>query len=88
MYATRPPGTYKAVIKGKFYGGDWFDFDTTDSGVNPLEFKAINEITLDTDKDGLSDLEEKAIGTDPNNPDTDGDGVDDGTEYQEGKDTS
>jgi len=32
------------------------------------------------DSDGLSDAQELAIGTNPNNPDTDGDGIDDGTE--------
>lgn len=35
---------------------------------------------LDTDKDGLTDADEKEIGTDPNNPDTDGDGIPDGVE--------
>ncbi|MFG6286516.1 Ig-like domain-containing protein, partial [Actinotignum schaalii] len=32
----------------------------------------------DTDGDGLTDGEEKKIGTDPKNPDTDGDGINDG----------
>ena len=31
----------------------------------------------DADKDGLSDIEEKGIGTNPNNPDTDDDGLTD-----------
>jgi len=35
---------------------------------------------LDTDLDGLSNEEEKKNGTDPNNPDTDGDGLLDGDE--------
>lgn len=34
----------------------------------------------DYDKDGLSNAKEKRIGTDPNNPDTDGDGLTDGEE--------
>ncbi|MFP8901731.1 Ig-like domain-containing protein [Schaalia turicensis] len=34
----------------------------------------------DTDGDGLTDGEEKKIGTDPKNPDTDGDGINDGDE--------
>ena len=33
---------------------------------------------LDDDNDGLSDLDEAARGTDPRDPDTDGDGVCDG----------
>jgi len=35
---------------------------------------------LDDDGDGLSNVAESAIGTDPNNPDTDGDGLTDGQE--------
>jgi MYXO-CTERM domain-containing protein len=34
----------------------------------------------DTDNDGLTDLAETRIGTNPNNPDTDGDGIKDGIE--------
>jgi hypothetical protein len=37
--------------------------------------------TPDSDGDGLSDAEEKTIGTSPTNPDTDGDGVGDKVEY-------
>jgi len=35
---------------------------------------------LDADNDGLSNDEEKQLGTDPHNPDTDGDGLSDGDE--------
>jgi len=35
---------------------------------------------VDSDGDGLSDKEERRIGTDPHNPDTDGDGLSDGDE--------
>ncbi len=38
--------------------------------------------TYDADNDGLSDEEEVALGTDPNNPDTDGDGLNDGFEAE------
>ena len=34
----------------------------------------------DSDKDGISDKAEKALGTDPLNPDTDGDGINDKTD--------
>ncbi len=37
-------------------------------------------ISTDTDKDGLTDLEEKRLGTDPRRADTDGDGVLDGVD--------
>ncbi len=37
----------------------------------------------DADGDGLSDAEESQHGTDPNNPDTDGDGYQDGAEVHQ-----
>ncbi|WP_233595405.1 Ig-like domain-containing protein [Corallococcus sp. CA031C] len=40
--------------------------------------------TADSDNDGLPDVEEAIIGTDPNNPDTDGDGIPDGVEVKVG----
>lgn len=36
--------------------------------------------SVDTDKDGLNDVREEQLGTDMNNPDTDGDGLSDGDE--------
>lgn len=38
----------------------------------------------DSDNDGLSDRREQALGTDPNNPDTDGDGIRDGRDDSDG----
>ena len=35
---------------------------------------------VDTDSDGLTDSQEASLGTDPNNPDSDGDGIPDGRE--------
>ncbi|WP_434299375.1 adventurous gliding motility protein AgmC [Corallococcus exiguus] len=40
--------------------------------------------TVDSDNDGLTDEEEILVGTDPNNPDTDGDGIPDGIEVKVG----
>ncbi|WP_306466064.1 adventurous gliding motility protein AgmC [Corallococcus exiguus] len=40
--------------------------------------------TVDSDNDGLTDAEEILVGTDPNNPDTDGDGIPDGIEVKVG----
>jgi serine/threonine-protein kinase len=40
----------------------------------------------DTDGDGLSDADETAAGTDPNNRDSDGDGESDGNEVEDGTD--
>jgi hypothetical protein len=45
-----------------------------------------NNIFLDSDQDGLTNQEEKALGTDPYNPDTDGDGYSDGAEVKSGYD--
>ncbi len=39
-------------------------------------------VEADTDQDGLSNIREAAIGTDPNIPDTDGDGLTDGEEIK------
>ena len=44
-------------------------------GLDPLD---LNDAQLDPDNDDLTNSEEFARGTDPNNPDTDGDGVLDG----------
>jgi len=43
-------------------------------------------IFLDSDQDGLSDEEEKTLGTNPANPDTDGDSYSDGVEVSSGYD--
>jgi len=39
---------------------------------------------IDSDNDGLTDAQEKVLGTDPHNPDTDGDGYLDGAEVKSG----
>ncbi|MEB8346864.1 gliding motility-associated C-terminal domain-containing protein [Flavobacteriaceae bacterium KMM 6898] len=41
---------------------------------------SVSTCTLDSDNDGIFDGDENNIGTDPNNPDTDGDGINDGVE--------
>ncbi|MBN1611417.1 MAG: DUF11 domain-containing protein, partial [Polyangiaceae bacterium] len=46
-----------------------------------------DDLTLDTDGDGLTDAEEADIGTDPNDADSDDDGVLDGQERQPQQDT-
>ena len=45
-----------------------------------------NNIFLDSDQDGLSDEEEKSLGTDSKNKDTDNDGYSDGVEVKSGYD--
>lgn len=53
--------------------------------VSPAVSSAANK-NLDTDKDGLSDVIESAIGTDATKADTDGDGYDDLSEIKNGYD--
>ncbi len=43
---------------------------------------ALGRTDADDDKDGLTNAEEEKLGTDPNNPDTDGDGLIDGEEVK------
>lgn len=60
--------------------------DTQATGYTPEEtYSAENEI-LDLDNDGLTTAEERFYRTDPNNPDTDGDGYKDGEEVRAGYD--
>jgi hypothetical protein len=49
----------------------------TSTEQNPAEQNNPVVDTVDSDDDGLKDQEEKQIGTDPNNPDTDGDKLSD-----------
>ncbi|MDP2587018.1 MAG: hypothetical protein Q8P32_04600 [Candidatus Komeilibacteria bacterium] len=51
---------------------EWLDTDGDGIG---------NNADIDDDNDGLSDLQEKAKGTDPLRKDTDGDGTNDGQDY-------
>jgi len=61
------------------------DGDEVKNGTNPIGHPEDDNIyTIDTDGDGLPDKTEEKIGTDPNNPDTDGDGLCDGNIVLEG----
>ena len=51
-----------------------------DSAPATVDVTALMVVFIDSDNDGLSDAEEADIGTDPNNADTDGDGISDGDE--------
>jgi YD repeat-containing protein len=53
---------------------------------NSLSVVGASAASVDSDGDGLSDLQEIMIGTDPFNPDTDGDGFSDGVEVATGSD--
>jgi YD repeat-containing protein len=53
---------------------------------NSFSVVGASAASMDSDGDGLSDLQEIMIGTDPFNPDTDGDGFSDGVEVATGSD--
>lgn len=46
----------------------------------PVATSTYVDTSVDTDKDGLTDIRERELGTDPKLADTDGDGVNDGDE--------
>ncbi len=86
-----PPGAVtigadnKVNFEGASIGEYTFKF-TTDTAVAPCEEVSV-EVTIsvgncfvDSDGDGIFDRDENVLGTDPFNPDTDGDGIPDGEE--------
>lgn len=66
--------------------GDYIFRFTTDSAVSPCVDESVDvtisvtTCTMDSDGDSIIDRDEIALGLDPNDPDTDGDGIDDGAE--------
>ena len=88
-------GNYTYIPENNFTGVDTLVFEICDTGliVNgdtlPVACSLdtvliqvtcqVGDSTFDCDNDGLTNQEEEAAGTDPYNPDTDGDGVIDGT---------
>lgn len=72
-------------FQGKENGNYVFTYTTTGAQAPCVNESVSVTITvtncsLDSDNDGLFDVTENALGTDPNNPDTDGDGINDGVE--------
>jgi hypothetical protein len=68
-----------------FSGPDTFTYSLTDGAASATAHVAINVTGggapgVDTDGDGLTDDEERALGTDPTDPDSDDDGLSDGDE--------
>lgn len=58
--------------------------DVTPAATPPETSSPPPDPALDSDSDGLTDLQEAQLGTDPNKADTDGDGFDDGQEVRAG----
>ena len=71
-------GCVECIVDGDCTGVD----ERCDDAVN-----ACSVPSVDSDEDGLSDELEAAIGTDPNDADTDNDGIDDGDEVAQGDPT-
>ncbi len=56
------------------------DYEELVNGSNPLNGSDDDNLSQDSDGDGLTDGQESQIGSDPAKPDTDGDGLNDGEE--------
>ncbi|MDP2228911.1 MAG: hypothetical protein Q8J78_15700 [Moraxellaceae bacterium] len=61
-------------------GDGMVDEEEVENGLNPL---LAGDTVVDTDGDGLPDWQERLWGLDPTNPDTDGDGANDGDEVNQ-----
>ena len=62
----------------------WSTANLTETRGYMYEYKASHPLEIDSDSDGLTDLQEKQLGTNPMSDDTDGDGVKDGVEIAQG----
>ena len=75
--------TFEEVFKSSFPQNSSIDYNDIDQDSSN---KIIVNGTGDDDKDGLTNSEESFYGTDPKNPDTDGDGYNDAAEVKAGYD--
>lgn len=79
---------YDTDADGKFDSG-WGQENLTsimDADVNSVDWITTNDQTLDSDRDGLTNVEEHSIGTDTLDTDTDGDAWSDRDEVSQGSD--
>ncbi|MFP2899155.1 adventurous gliding motility protein AgmC [Corallococcus sp. 4LFB] len=82
-------GSWSQVLPGPLADGTYTvtavsTNGTTNSTTTTSTFTVDQAGTQDSDNDGLTDEEEVAQGTDPNNPDSDDDGIPDGIEVKVG----
>jgi hypothetical protein len=69
-------GTWETQSDGRDGGAS-----TIGDAIGPQEWRlSLPEIERDSDRDGWSDIEEARLGLDPHNPDSDIDGIPDGSD--------
>lgn len=82
VFAASLPDEYSTDLpSGTVITVTYIDADDGAGGFS-VEKTASTMVSLDFDRDGLTDEEELIIGTDPLNPDTDGDGIMDGLDRE------
>ncbi|MEL7038500.1 MAG: Ig-like domain-containing protein [Cyanobacteria bacterium J06592_8] len=76
------------VLQAETQSDGYYDFQTLDSGlgIGLGDIEIVSKNFFDTDEDGLSNTAEYIIGSVIDDPDTDGDGIDDLAEIQQGLD--
>lgn len=84
--ATLSAGTEEPSTSASSLSGLTDTSTTTNSSVSPNVSPPIDPQTLDSDGDGLPDVQEATLGTDPHLRDTDGDGITDLDEIDQGTD--
>ncbi|MFN0067893.1 MAG: Ig-like domain-containing protein, partial [Limisphaerales bacterium] len=87
----RPNSLYRSfIIKAATLEIGWIDFQSGDVGTDGMlqTLYLFPDFSVDADGDGLGEIGELILGTDPARADTDGDGIRDGAEVQQGTDPS
>ncbi|MFZ5475914.1 MAG: hypothetical protein ACOZNI_03990, partial [Myxococcota bacterium] len=77
VFVAAADGTYELSAEATYY---------VEATAFTTDWSGTVDVVLDTDDDGLSDVEEGVVGSDPDVADSDGDGLDDGTEVAGGTD--
>ncbi|MFO0727445.1 MAG: Ig-like domain-containing protein [Myxococcota bacterium] len=79
-----PGGTVTYTAAAGFVGTDTFRYTISDGHGGTATATVTVTVGADDDGDGLTNARERQIGTDPHNPDTDGDHLSDGVEVNGG----
>lgn len=84
LSASAEKTTFKPDLPGTYIGQLIVRDGKVESDPDTVVITATVRPAMDSDGDGLTDVQERALGTDPFNPDTDGDGIPDGVEVNSG----